>query len=116
MQAFNNFGASRLAAKVLLYVKDIGYAHAWSKIISLWLCASRRIDDFVAQANIYLMSLRVCGYGSIVEEMDRGLEANLGIHASFLSVGAGGPTSSCRPTASGKRQNGEDVPGSESGC
>ena len=39
MQALDHFGTSRLVAKVYIFVKDIGYAHDRSKIISVLLCA-----------------------------------------------------------------------------
>ena len=60
MKASDQFGARFLAAKAFFFVKDIGYAHDWSQIISLlslWLCASETTDIFVAQANNYLLSV-----------------------------------------------------------
>ena len=51
------YDASRLAAKGFILVKDIGYAHDRSYIISLWLCAGRKIDIFVTQAYNYLFSV-----------------------------------------------------------
>ena len=57
MQAVDQSGDSRLAAKVFIFVKDVGYAHDRSKIVTLWLCAGQKIDIFVAQANIYLFNV-----------------------------------------------------------